>query len=535
MLRNWLLSGEIEEYSTNSSDSIGVALILRSVGFDLFSVEYPGIRPFEANCRIIYTRDPIRLDHLRFLSNGISRRRARDSCTTTVVLETPEEALSVFPIHPEVANHARSAWREGSLASKSVRFSLKSTQQALDENQNYLVYAQDLEYSLQDLGSQPGRVEQNVHQIAECCFVTNQELCLGIRKVISRFPQDVISWLIGSIQGHGANPNILAIGEVELDTEQTTALCSVQAFLMGYYYGGLLPLVDTTTLACKVVDGSWGFRHLALIQEMRDFSITLQRDKFVPREKLLVLLTRFLLGVGDLKVNETGSWERKCVGFVGNRTLLCNSMLKPCRTPEDIASFTLLDVDSSGVPRDHLGLVRASIVGPEEGLQVLPAKDLVVKQDLTPSGPESDFTRHIEPDWNGNPEAALLVIRYQGRRIGVLNPAVTDMIYCSKFVKPIHQRSDRDHAAVFQCSAKEKHGQMRVAAECTLQDLLKGHIYCGASPHHPSVLIQAHNRPTMQYAAAGWLGVRSFAIASDCLHQAFESIRTKSITIIAGS
>ena len=57
--------------------------------------------------------------------------------------------------------------------------------------------------------------------------------------------------------------------------------------------------------------------------------------------------------------------ENKCVGIVGSCTLLCNSLIKHCRTPEEISDFTLLDVDTSEISMNHCGLIRSDFIEDE--------------------------------------------------------------------------------------------------------------------------------------------------------------------------
>lgn len=48
-----------------------MALLLQSLGFDALSAERsPDIEPFQSQCRLAYTDDPLRLGHLRMFNSG---------------------------------------------------------------------------------------------------------------------------------------------------------------------------------------------------------------------------------------------------------------------------------------------------------------------------------------------------------------------------------------------------------------------------------------------------------------------------------
>jgi hypothetical protein len=212
--------------------------------------------------------------------------------------------------------------------------------------------------------------------------------------------------------------------------------------------------------------------------------------------------------------------EKNYVGIIRNRTLLCNSLIKPCRTPADIGGFTLLDVDTSGIPRDYRGFVRPGNCDKDGPEKVRVRSSMNAAANLRLRGPEVDLTKHIEPDWNGNPENVLLVIRYKGRRMGSVNPAITDLLFCLAYIPPI----------------AEPQGQIveEEVFECGMEDFLEGKILYSTRDQKP-LIIQSFNSPCMQYATVGWLGRQSSNLASNCINTAVKSPRRGAGAIIAGS
>lgn len=129
----------------------------------------------------------------------------------------------------------------------------------------------------------------------------------------------------------------------------------------------------------------------------------------------------------------------------------------------------------------------------------------IVQEQLSQRGPDFDFTKHIEPDWDVNPETMNLCIRYKGRRVTSLNVASADSLFCMAYVDPVETPEQQT---------------LDVARECVLEDLLQGRLIYDA-PGNAPILVQAYGKPNMRYVAAAWYNLaESLTIASNCVRTA---------------
>lgn len=513
--RYWLLAENAgQEYGTSSSDVFGIALCLLGLGFDRLSVKGRGFDPIDTECRVFYSSDDnSKFKHHRHWKTKVKKRSRWE--VSTIPLDQPEGSFSTLPIKASISNYCRLAWKRGKLAAESIRIRVKGPELP-NQWTNAFAAAMDLRYEVEDLGTEPEWVDEDILSLTTFAFVANKELCDALSQTVNDNPKETVQWLLKQVNRGFMFPKV-----AELDDACCKCICTFQAFWMGYIYGAILPLVDTSTLTTRLLDGAWGYLNFNIIYFVLDLSNEHLREGYLPRERILTLLAMTLLGDGNIVIPATGNVESKCLGIIGVRSLLCNSLIKACRTPEDIAGFTLLDVDTCGIPRDHKGLIRCgtltdSVAG--ESLARVGARG-ILKKDLVPTGPKNDLTKHIEPDWNGNPQTMLLTLRFEGRRIGCVNPSLTDVLFCQSYVAPIQNPALQI---------------VKEAFECTMDDFRDGKIKTH-SPNGKLVIIQAYGRPCMRYAAAGWIGKRRFALATNCIQEAINSlIGTHSNTVIAG-
>ena len=111
---------------------------------------------------------------------------------------------------------------------------------------------------------------------------------------------------------------------------------------------------------------------------------------------------------------------------------------------------------------------------------------------MIPGGPGLDFTKHIEANWGGKPESLVLCIRYNGRRVGIVNPGVADRYFCDAYEPPSDSPSGK---------------ALPLAAECNVSDFLEGKLVylpeLEAERHYP-VIVHSHSAPCLRYAAVFW-------------------------------
>lgn len=514
----WLLAGDAEVRHTSSSDVAGIAYCLVHLSFEILSLSgFGAVVERDTVCRLVYSKAP--LFSGRGISNPDYRKTVQRELSTTVSLTQPDETFSTFPIERRVANRCRVAWQEGIKAAKDIELQPEEVQTRLRP---------DMLFHLKDIsprGEDVPRVEAKLSRIAELfAFHTTTTLCAGLSVTLGRELDETLEEVVAVTETSTIDSAAMVQQKLtDLIIEEAFTVC--QAFFMGYYYGVFLKAVDTSTLEVKAVSGAWGYRSVEFLRKMREFNSTGYRHRigsvhrndamsaesyFIQRSDVLSIMANLFANVEiDIATGRLTSpaGERDlCIGFVGKRIILVSSLIKPCESVKDIGRFVLLDTDAGNIPRDSSGLV---LTGIPHGLRSWDDHPPPVIDDIQLRGIDEDFTRHIEPDWDGNPERTLLCIRYKGRRIASLNPGLADIMFCESWMEPASAPVPQPFGP---------------AHECTLDDFVHSSVLIdsGRGPEMP-VVVQSKGCPTMHYAAVAWYSTYcTVELVNGCLHDAFK-------------
>ena len=219
------------------------------------------------------------------------------------------------------------------------------------------------------------------------------------------------------------------------------ALAELQAFLLGYYYELLRPLVDCSRLSVQEVYGAWGYTSSAFLTALsrlkrpaihRPLNDRSQHEEgkedrqFYQREAILYLVAFLFAGAGP----DSGAFVRgstgvaitsatSTIGILSKLTVLPMVMLGSQLEPQHAWQLCLLDCDTSFIPSNTSGCV-------QEGLRsYLIATDVEESTETNFQGRElrhrfdsdntEDFTPHIEPDWDNDVQCSILVYRHKDR------------------------------------------------------------------------------------------------------------------------
>ena len=481
----WLLSGDTSTLITPSSDVAGVAVALSQIGFDVLSVQGWGEDGHNTSCKVVY--EPVLFSTKEGVKTGFDakfpKRFFADTASfwreqsTTVSLAQPQESMSAFPISKEMSNKVRYAWSEGRRAARSVRWEVDTM---MTTN-----LSDDVMYRLINLGSPINRVRDETYAVAKDHGIcVNAEYCGALSSVFERTDASLLVWLheqstnrdISYLDGqHITSPGMQDEGRIETFTVY-------QAFVFGYYYAVFLPLVDTNSLAIQTVSGSWGFRSAEAMDVVREHVIL----KEPTREGMQIILAA--LCFSQIKsIPDQGMFSR-CLGVIGKRALLVNSLVAPTDFPQAVGRFTMLDVAVGHIPSDIDGLVR-----PGEATLFCEEDDFIDSSihnvhTVIPAAPDEDFTKHIEPDWDGNPETVLLVMRYKGRRIATLSPVLSDRKICSAYIDPVEE--------------PQLSQEVPFAIDFTVTDILARKCLHPMPDDDRKVVVHSKNMPNMRYTAA---------------------------------
>jgi hypothetical protein len=508
----WLLGSEDPEFFTSSSDIAGIALCLSRLGLDLISVEGMGLLIRKSACVVIYSIEGFLHETHDVDSddeNGVFLER---TASTTVPLAHPEESVSIFPLNTDTQNRCRSAWRAGQRAAAFTGIGVVATR--VEEHYGEMLNDPvNLTYSFIDRGTEPERPKSaEVYDLASSAFpILSKELLDLLEQVLAHYSGEVMSVLSQQIpRMREEHPDWM--GEPKLTTEILISAFSVfQSFFMGFYYSVFFRVVDTSTLQLQICEGAWGFRDAGLMHYILRFFLMQPPDwkrkaTIFTRQQLVQLLSRLFLG-SEIDLDESQRVSTWCMGVVSKRTLLVNSMLGKCSTPDEVGGFTLLDVDVGGVPRDTEGIIRCGI---PDTLVAHYRYDFEndIRDSVAECSPPEDVTFHIEADWSTRPDSALLCIRYHGRRITTISPASADSSFCRDYVEPIVSTNERTVL----------HRAMSIGIENLINP--ERPFSMSAKLDIP-VLFQALDRPRLRYTAQALLDENhQVHIASNCIENA---------------
>ena len=508
----WLLASNEPYYITPSSDVASVGLCLSNLGIDVLSVGGLGEEPADTLCRLDFCPDAV-------FSSTPSRNADKvwdilsRIPSTTVNLRKPEESCTKFPTDLRTSNRCRDAWIAGQKAARYVACLPVVPDSSTDSSSD------DLQIVFYNKGLDPVRTRTGIGSLVEAhAFVINREICQCLEAVLQRESNETVEWLLDqtiesfdtTTQVH--NPSFR-------DTDRINAFTVFQAFFMGYYYSILLRLVDTSSLQLQVVDGSGGYRSADFLCNMRTLYLSpddpresgilvLKREDIIGILSTLLFSTQRIITRVQRKSYSKDSW---CLGVIGKRALLARSLLSCCSTRREIASFVLLDIDVSGIPCDPKGLVRPGI-GDERFEYYYGFDRLAVPMsDNGPPNSVEDVSFHIEADWDVDPETMLICVRYKGRRINTINPAVADHIFCQSVVAPVSK-----------CLPFASTGTL----QWTVQDCLNRRPLPPNDRTAPYIL-RIPGRPRLRYAALYWYYYKSIIrMASNCVQTAINQAKT---------
>lgn len=445
----WLINSREGRFVTSSSDVAGIAACLAHLGIDVIGVQGPGFATDDENrpCTVEYSE----AIHLAEASSAIKQNMAiiARAQLITVPIANPQESVSIFPVAmQQESDRYRSAWAAGKRSALSVRIAV----QAMNG---------DVMYTFVDQGRKMERTRTEISDLAHShAIFVNAEIIQELEECLHGQNDHILRW-IGHQTGDGTpHPSLTAddITDPNMTIEEKIRAFTIfQSFFMGYFYELFSRIVDTSTLALGIVEGAWGFRSPELLRFMRtNFVRTTVNSTNSPRARspdtptevfrtrgqIVPVLSRLFLGTPlDLP-----SYESGCIGVIHRRTLLINSFLGKCKTPQEVGKFTLLDVDVGGIPRDSRGLIRSGFPDYIDDLHVLESMEAsnLAKDNVGETGPAEDVTFNIEADWDGNPDTALVCVRFKGRRIITISPETTDVEFLRAYAppaSPFRQRS----------------------------------------------------------------------------------------------
>ena len=220
-----------------------------------------------------------------------------------------------------------------------------------------------------------------------------------------------------------------------------SALVQLQTFLMGFYYRLFAPLLDTSTLVKKEGFGSWAFADTQFLRQVMSFLADDFTEEWtlVSRPSLLGFVAYMFAGAqAEMIEGMTAS----AVGVVAKLSLLTRATLGTVTGFEEAVQFSLLDIDTAGIPCNAKGIVVEGSRLPLEAISVdRNDKKLDQFSDSDLEDGDTDFTSHIVPDWDHDIQACLVAFRHEGRFVHSLPPSLIEKALERVWLRSLQIRS----------------------------------------------------------------------------------------------
>lgn len=412
----WLVRDTSPKFETSSGDVYCLAQMLKELGISLLQATKTDASPqpsFDENNWVVTLNTQL-MNQKMAKGSSATRRGIR------IPLEALEESVSPWPVKTYDNITVRTAFLLGKEVGEALHFALRC------------------DYEIRYDGMIEDETTRNLYYE----ITTIQEADK------SRIPNDALDWIANTYFPLLTKPLSSALKRIAKDWSPANRVWGVrkeedgqallddrsffgllQSFVMGYYYAALSQLIDTSQLSVKEAYGSWGWWDLEVLQVVSNIwheSPGFRRTKSQRccwRYSLLKAMAYLFAGA---EVKQISGLDTRATGIVAKLSLLAASTLGKSTDSTTAAKFHLLDIDGSCIPN------RAGIVLSGQQPQLL-RKDLNESKfgpralsALILTGCPKDFTVHIEPDWQEDPDSCLIAYRDRGRIVHRLSPQYVD-------------------------------------------------------------------------------------------------------------
>ena len=345
-----------------------------------------------------------------------------------VPLAHMEEAISLWPAKDlNILNILRTTFANGTRAASDTRLVLLRPSEYLRKaSASSSSHGQDgfgLMYGLKVVSRQENKYHPSteVSQLVDKLFpIGTSRLFKGLARLIEPWEPSELFQFYEEFEHNERDVRC----DLFIESKVGLLRDELQVFTLGYYYALLLPLLNTSHLTTQEAYGSWGWADNNVIYFFKAFvrkrlRPTVSGTSWIfPRHEILRVVAYLFAGAEEDQLDIVS--PTTSIGMIGKLSLLDSSVLGgPCAVDE-IGQFVLLDIDTSAIPSNARGLVsagKATNVQSTTPSQTSPVFD-IERNLLTKT---EDFTSHIEPDWEHDVQACLVVYRYKGRIIHKVN------------------------------------------------------------------------------------------------------------------
>ena len=194
---------------------------------------------------------------------------------------------------------------------------------------------------------------------------------------------------------------------------------TLQAFVLGYYYALFQPLINCSRLDVQEATGAWSWLHDSLFFMALDFSDSWRSQRGKMSIDQVMGFIAFLYAGVEMETCRT--LPRGAIGISGKLGVLISTMLSSPVDCEELQKLYLLDLDASSIPCNARGMI---LPGQRRRVEAYSTFDTEAANSPSEVHEDeaSDFSLHLEPDWDHDMQTCLIVYRHNGRLVNRQNP-----------------------------------------------------------------------------------------------------------------
>ena len=423
----WLTIGKTPEMTTTSSDVYSLATLLSEIGFDSLRLfDTPDSRRAaldESVCALIYQEEHISDNAYQTRTSAEGRKGMR------IPLAAMYDTVSLWPQPLEPHNKLRLIFSNAQKAAAEV---------CVEACPSPFGYG-DLDPGMHvtsRVTAETQRLHPDVFRLVNTFLLLDSpETCEALQDLVSSWSEQGLEYVTSFLtirqlmkpsaaqSGPSARPQQVWLPIADADVSRERCMVQLRTFLLGYYYGTLIQILDVSNLQTKECFGSWSWNDMnffKMIMELVKSQIDGQTTgKMYWRYQIMKMVAYLFAGAED---DQLSLLKHGSAGIVAKLSVLTPGLLGEADTPRKISKLHLLDVDPTVIPSNQRGIV---LCGGEEHCKVHERhsrESLPYDASFKNWNSDPDFTSHLEPAWGYDTNLSLVAYRYKGRLIHKVNP-----------------------------------------------------------------------------------------------------------------
>jgi len=418
----WIAGEKTQRFVTSSTDAFSVAIVLSVIGLDLLTTGASGGDYDENQIVVTLSTTPLSTYSLKA---PISQKRQ----AMRIPLGCIEEVMSVWPGTATENSERREIFVKGMSAAQGITFKLRFFYDSEEGTAGLsgILPNHGLYYELTSKYPETSvRMKGNSQKLKKYFPLITDRTAEALAQLASSWkPSNALSTTTTGIRIYKTTATR---DEISGDTD---FLGRLQVFVLGYYYALLRPLVDSSSLSVQEAFGAWSWCDYEILDLVEGLGSQMPVQRGVPpmsnirnywRYSIMKVIAYLFAGAD---VSQISMLNHRTTGVLGKLSLITASMIGDVDTPEKAARFYLLDIDASCIPSTTRGIVASGQQAPV--LRHIAPGVYSDTKEVNLRGSNTDFTSHIEPDYEYDTQTSLIAFRDKGRLVHRLSPTQCDV------------------------------------------------------------------------------------------------------------